>query len=110
MAPNPRSRAGLRPDWPLQGCDRAEGSRGRPRKASWRGRLGLGGHARVPRWSSSMTAPAPVITFLSDYGLHDDFVGVCHGVMARLCPEARVIDLTHGVARHDVRGGALVLD
>jgi len=52
---------------------------------------------------------APVITFLSDYGLADDFVGVCHGVIARLCPEARVIDITHGVARHDVQAGALIL-
>jgi S-adenosyl-L-methionine hydrolase (adenosine-forming) len=50
-----------------------------------------------------------VVTFLSDYGLHDDFVGVCHGVIAGLAPQARVIDVTHGVARHDVRGGALVL-
>src|SRR5438477_395458 len=56
-----------------------------------------------------MSNPAPVITFLSDYGLEDDFVGVCHGVIARLCPAARVIDLTHGVARHDVRSGALIL-
>lgn len=52
---------------------------------------------------------APVITFLSDYGLHDDFVGVCHGVIARICPRARVIDITHGVERHDVRAGALIL-
>jgi S-adenosylmethionine hydrolase len=51
----------------------------------------------------------PVITFLSDYGLQDDFVGVCHAVMARICPEARVIDITHGVRPHDVRGGALIL-
>jgi S-adenosylmethionine hydrolase len=51
----------------------------------------------------------PVITFLSDYGLADDFVGVCHGVMAGLCPRARIIDLSHGIDRHDVRGGALVL-
>jgi len=50
-----------------------------------------------------------VITFLTDYGLGDDFVGVCHGVIARIAPEARVIDLTHGIERHDVRGGALVL-
>jgi S-adenosylmethionine hydrolase len=49
------------------------------------------------------------VTFLSDYGLDDDFVGVCHGVIARIAPEARVIDVTHGIARHDVRGGALVL-
>jgi hypothetical protein len=50
-----------------------------------------------------------VITFLSDYGATDDFVGVCHAVMARIAPESRVIDLTHGVARHDLRTGALVL-
>jgi hypothetical protein len=54
--------------------------------------------------------PPPVpITFLSDYGLDDDFVGVCHAVIARIAPEARVIDLTHGIDRHDVRTGALVL-
>jgi S-adenosyl-L-methionine hydrolase (adenosine-forming) len=53
---------------------------------------------------------APVITFLSDYGLTDDFVGVCHGVIASLCPEARIIDVTHGVERHDVRAGALILE
>jgi S-adenosylmethionine hydrolase len=52
---------------------------------------------------------APVITFLSDYGLGDEFVGICHGVIATICPEARVIDLTHGVERHDVRAGALIL-
>jgi S-adenosylmethionine hydrolase len=51
----------------------------------------------------------PVITFLSDYGLTDEFVGVCHGVMARICPDARVVDLSHGIPRHDVRAGALVL-
>ena len=51
----------------------------------------------------------PVITFLSDYGLIDEFVGVCHGVIARRCPDARVIDLTHSIPRHDVRAGAIVL-
>jgi S-adenosyl-L-methionine hydrolase (adenosine-forming) len=49
------------------------------------------------------------LTFLSDYGLADDFVGVCHGVIARIAPEARVIDVSHGVPRHNVRAGALVL-
>ncbi len=52
---------------------------------------------------------APVITFLSDYGLQDDFVGVCHGVIAAICPEARVIDITHGIERHGIRAGALIL-
>jgi S-adenosyl-L-methionine hydrolase (adenosine-forming) len=54
-------------------------------------------------------ALSPVITFLSDYGQLDEFVGVCHGVMARRCPSARVIDLTHSIPRHDVRSGAIVL-
>jgi S-adenosylmethionine hydrolase len=49
------------------------------------------------------------ITFLSDYGVQDEFVGVCHGVIARICPEARIIDITHGVRRHDVRAGAVLL-
>jgi S-adenosyl-L-methionine hydrolase (adenosine-forming) len=52
---------------------------------------------------------APIVTFLSDYGLDDDFVGVCHGVIATICPEARVIDITHGVERHDVRAGAMIM-
>jgi S-adenosylmethionine hydrolase len=53
-----------------------------------------------------MTRP---ITFLSDYGLEDDFVGVCHAVIARIAPDARVVDLTHGLERHDVRTAAMVL-
>jgi S-adenosyl-L-methionine hydrolase (adenosine-forming) len=49
------------------------------------------------------------VTFLSDYGLTDDFVGVCHGVIARTAPEARVIDITHGIKPQDVLEGAMVL-
>ncbi len=55
-----------------------------------------------------MSTP-PFITFLSDYGHSDPFVGVCHAVMARICPRARVLDLTHAVPRHDVRRAALTL-
>lgn len=51
----------------------------------------------------------PVVTFLSDYGHSDEFVGVCHGVIARRCPTARVIDVTHAVPSHDVRAGAILL-
>ncbi|MBV9820150.1 MAG: SAM-dependent chlorinase/fluorinase [Solirubrobacterales bacterium] len=54
-------------------------------------------------------ALTPVVTFLSDYGLTDEFVGVCHGVIARICPAAHVIDLSHGVPRHDVGAGAALL-
>lgn len=51
----------------------------------------------------------PSLSFLSDYGLRDEFVGVCHGVIARRAPTARVIDITHTIPRHDVRAGALTL-
>ena len=50
-----------------------------------------------------------VITFLTDFGLEDDFVGTCHGVMAQIAPEARVIDVTHGIAPQAVLSGAIVL-
>lgn len=55
-----------------------------------------------------MSRPRP-ITFLSDYGTDDEFAGVCRAVIARIAPQAAVIDLTHGIARQDVRQGALVL-
>src|SRR5918999_4738409 len=52
--------------------------------------------------------PRPVV-FLSDYGLDDEFVGVCRAVIASVAPEAPVIDLTHAVPPHDVLAGALAL-
>jgi S-adenosylmethionine hydrolase len=56
-----------------------------------------------------VSAGTPFITFLSDYGPSDEFVGVCHGVIAMRCPSARVIDLTHSIPPHDVLAGALTL-
>lgn len=52
--------------------------------------------------------PLP-ITFITDYGVADDFAGVCRAVIARIAPAVRVIDITHGIARHDVREAAAVL-
>jgi S-adenosylmethionine hydrolase len=52
--------------------------------------------------------PRP-ISFLSDYGTDDEFAGVCRAVIAQIAPGAPLIDLTHGVARQDVRGGAIAL-
>jgi S-adenosylmethionine hydrolase len=52
---------------------------------------------------------ANTVTLLTDYGSSDEFAGVLHGVIARIAPDARVIDLTHGIPRHDVRAGALAL-
>jgi S-adenosylmethionine hydrolase len=50
-----------------------------------------------------------VVTFLTDFGLQDDFVGTCHGVMARVAPDVRVIDVTHGIEPQAVLQGAIVL-
>jgi hypothetical protein len=49
------------------------------------------------------------ITFLTDFGLQDEFVGACHGVIATIAPEARVIDVTHGIRPGHVLQGAVVL-
>jgi len=49
------------------------------------------------------------ISFLSDFGHTDEFVGVVHGVIARVAPEVRIIDITHGITRGDVHGGAMAL-
>jgi S-adenosylmethionine hydrolase len=51
-----------------------------------------------------------ILTLLTDYGQADEFVGVCHAVARGILPpDVPVIDLTHGIARHDVRHGALSL-
>lgn len=49
------------------------------------------------------------ISFLSDYGHADEFVGVVKAVIRQLAPHVTVVDLCHGVAPHDVRAGALML-
>ena len=49
------------------------------------------------------------ISFLSDFGTDDEFVGVVHGVIARVEPQLRVIDITHGIPNGDIRAGALAL-
>jgi S-adenosylmethionine hydrolase len=49
------------------------------------------------------------VTFTSDYGLDDAFVGVCKGVIAQIAPHVRVIDVCHLVAAQDVAAGAQVL-
>ncbi len=51
----------------------------------------------------------PFVSFLSDYGLVDEFVGVCHAVMLDVTPDLRIVDITHDVAPFDVRAGALTL-
>jgi S-adenosylmethionine hydrolase len=49
------------------------------------------------------------VSLLTDYGLEDRFVAACHGVVARIAPDVRIIDITHLVPPGDVRRGATVL-
>ena len=49
------------------------------------------------------------ITFLTDFGLQDDFAGVCRGVMKRIARDTQILDVTHGIAPQAVTQGALVL-
>jgi len=50
-----------------------------------------------------------IVTLLTDYGRDNEFVGVCHAMIRGICPEAGIVDLTHGVPRHSVPQGAIVL-
>src|SRR5712691_6840565 len=49
------------------------------------------------------------ITFLTDFGLEDDFVGVCRGVIKRIARDVQIIDISHGVAPQAITQGALLL-
>jgi hypothetical protein len=52
---------------------------------------------------------SPFVSFLSDYGRADEFVGVCHAVMLDIEPDLRIVDVTHEIPAFDVRAGALAL-
>jgi len=52
----------------------------------------------------------PLVTFTSDFGLTDWFVGVVHGVIQSVCPDARIVDLTHAIPPGDVTCAAFVLE
>jgi S-adenosylmethionine hydrolase len=50
-----------------------------------------------------------IVTLLSDFGTADGFVGAMKGVVLSRAPLARIVDLTHDIAPHDVRAGAWAL-
>jgi hypothetical protein len=52
----------------------------------------------------------PIVTFTSDFGLEDWFVGVVHGVIHEICPAAHVADLTHAIPAGDLARAAFVLE
>lgn len=50
------------------------------------------------------------VTLLTDFGLVDPYVGMMRGVLGRLAPDARVVDLTHGLAAQNVSAGSFWLE
>ncbi len=50
-----------------------------------------------------------VITLLTDFGHRDAFVGTMKGVILGICPEARIVDLSHGIAAQRIEEGAFIL-
>jgi len=52
---------------------------------------------------------APLITFTSDYGLEDEYVGSVKGVLLGLCPSAVIVDVTHFIEPQDIEEAAWVL-
>lgn len=51
----------------------------------------------------------PIVALLTDFGTRDAYVGAMKGVILQICPDVTIVDLTHDIAPHDVRGGARTL-
>jgi len=49
-----------------------------------------------------------IICFTSDFGTSDTWVGMCHAVIYRACPQVRVVDLAHDIPPYDIRKAAAV--
>ena len=69
----------------------------------------------APRARSSPSAretiaDPPIVSFVSDFGHDDWFVGVVHGVVLEICPRARIVDLTHEIPPGQIARAAFVLE
>lgn len=51
----------------------------------------------------------PVVSLLTDFGLTDPSVAACKGVIWRIAPDARLLDVSHGVTRYSIAQGAALL-
>ena len=101
-------RAGVRRDRRAACPWSRSGRRRRPRRARSASRSRPSRSHTTSKGCSTPYVPSMMfITFLTDFGLEDDFVGTCHGVIKRIAPEAQIIDITHGdPARPDPAGRA----
>jgi len=57
----------------------------------------------------SAVQPPPTVVFMTDFGIVDDSVALCKGVMYGIAPNLRIVDLTHRVNAFSVRDGARFL-
>jgi S-adenosylmethionine hydrolase len=61
-------------------------------------------------WSADAPAnPRPTIVFMTDFGVVDDSVAICKGVMYSIAPDVRIVDLTHQVTPFSIADGARFL-
>jgi S-adenosylmethionine hydrolase len=51
----------------------------------------------------------PTIVFMTDFGVVDDSVAICRGVMYSIMPDVRIVDLTHQVTPFSILDGARFL-
>ena len=65
--------------------------------------------APAPSVPSSYTG-RPIVTLTTDFGTSDFYVAAMKAVLLRACPEARLIDVTHAVPRHDILCGSITLE
>ncbi len=64
----------------------------------------------VPVWASDQTSsPPPTVVFMTDFGIVDDSVALCKGVMYGITPNLRIVDLTHQVTPFSIADGARFL-
>ncbi len=65
--------------------------------------------AAVATAQAQSPAPRPTIVFMTDFGVVDDSVAICKGVMYSIVPDARLVDLTHQVTPFNIGDGARFL-
>jgi S-adenosylmethionine hydrolase len=60
-------------------------------------------------WRYDPDMPGPLITLTTDFGIADPSVAICKGVILSIVPDARLVDVSHSIARHDVAEGSALL-
>jgi len=63
----------------------------------------------LPAIAADNSAPPPTIVFMTDFGVVDDSVAICRGVMYSIEPHLRIVDLTHQVTPFSILDGARFL-